>query len=167
MYSKNFTGIKDVDLTILQKLSDIDLLNICETNQYFRKLCTVDNFWFNRISIFFNLKYEEIKNLKAFLNFTDYRNLYIFLSKKTSDDIKYYVQEKYINNIIRRNLLENCPKWINRDELVFEIRRRFSQSMYNSERPDTEAIILINKITHIPVVIPGGFTRRLNPHLNI
>jgi hypothetical protein len=42
-----FTGMKDVDLLILSKLEDFDLINICNTNSYLRKLCNED-FWQKR-----------------------------------------------------------------------------------------------------------------------
>lgn len=42
------TGIKDVDLMILDKLSDRDLLNFCITNKSNKKLCDNQDFWRNR-----------------------------------------------------------------------------------------------------------------------
>lgn len=43
------TGVKDIDLKILQSLSDIDLCNICSTNKRLYKVCNEESFWINRL----------------------------------------------------------------------------------------------------------------------
>ncbi|GAG92810.1 unnamed protein product, partial [marine sediment metagenome] len=43
-----FTGDKDTDLIILNKLSDNDLVNVCSVNKYVNKLCQNESFWLNR-----------------------------------------------------------------------------------------------------------------------
>jgi hypothetical protein len=45
-----FSGIKDVDLKILSRLEDKDLLNVCmQKNKYVYHICNDENFWRNRI----------------------------------------------------------------------------------------------------------------------
>ena len=39
---------KDIDLLILEKLNDKDLLVICQVNKYMKDLCNDNNFWRNR-----------------------------------------------------------------------------------------------------------------------
>lgn len=46
------TGIKDIDLIILNKLSQEDLFNICQVNKSFSKLCNYEYFWKNKVYIF-------------------------------------------------------------------------------------------------------------------
>jgi hypothetical protein len=47
--SSIFTGNKDVDFVILQKIDDEDLTNICAVNSYVNDLCKNDIFWRNRL----------------------------------------------------------------------------------------------------------------------
>src|SRR5437016_4304514 len=43
------TGIKDVDLQILQNLEDTDFKKVCEKSDYIAKLCDEESFWLNRL----------------------------------------------------------------------------------------------------------------------
>lgn len=43
------TGNRDVDIMILNKLDDKDLVNACLTNKAADNVCNDDNFWFNRV----------------------------------------------------------------------------------------------------------------------
>ena len=47
------TGVKDLDIIILNKLEDQDLVSVCKTNKQANKLCDDQNFWLNRIMIKF------------------------------------------------------------------------------------------------------------------
>lgn len=47
------TGNKDLDLIILNKLDDKDLVNVCKTNTQANILCNDQTFWLNRIMIKF------------------------------------------------------------------------------------------------------------------
>ncbi len=48
--NKMFTGVKDTDRIILNKLNDKDLLSICSTNKSWRNFCNTDQtFWMNRV----------------------------------------------------------------------------------------------------------------------
>lgn len=40
-----FSGNKDADKYVLEKLGDRDLLNMCKTNKYFRNICNDETFW--------------------------------------------------------------------------------------------------------------------------
>ncbi len=44
-----FSGNKDVDLMILMKLEEKDLINFCQINKYAKKLCLNEDFWRNRL----------------------------------------------------------------------------------------------------------------------
>ena len=47
---QRFTGVKDVDYLIMEKLDDRDLLNFCLTDKYISELCNNDLFWKKRFS---------------------------------------------------------------------------------------------------------------------
>ena len=56
------TEIKDVDLLILSKLDDRDLLNFCMTSKYGKYLCKNEDFWRNRFMKKYSdkVKYRDI-----------------------------------------------------------------------------------------------------------
>jgi len=49
MTTKTLTGNKDVDLIILSKLEDKDLLSMCLTSKYADNLCKTDSIWIDRL----------------------------------------------------------------------------------------------------------------------
>src|SRR5665648_219289 len=44
-----FTGNKNTDYLVLERLEDKELVKICQTNQYLRNLCRDEGFWLRRI----------------------------------------------------------------------------------------------------------------------
>ena len=44
---KLFTGIKNIDLMILAKLDDKDLVSVCSTSKRADEICSDENFWLN------------------------------------------------------------------------------------------------------------------------
>ena len=50
------TGNRDVDITILNRLSDRDLVSACQTNKAYNAICNDQTFWANRI----RLRFPEI-----------------------------------------------------------------------------------------------------------
>jgi small GTP-binding protein len=53
--NKVFTGIKDLDIIILNNIDDKKLYKMMRTNKYFWNLTLNDNFWFHRIKKFYNI----------------------------------------------------------------------------------------------------------------
>lgn len=47
------SGIKDVDMIILNNLDDVDLVKTCQVNKKADQICNDQSFWFNRIRIKF------------------------------------------------------------------------------------------------------------------
>ena len=77
-----FSGNKDVDYEILYKLDDKELGRICQTDQYFRKLCANDTFWMNRTLRRFGRYLGSVETIKQYLKdykYTSWRKYYIFL----------------------------------------------------------------------------------------
>lgn len=78
------TGVKDIDLKILQTLSDIDLCNICSTNKRLYKICNEESFWLNRLLLKMSHpdnNIESINELRENKEIT-YKDLYIYLFGK-------------------------------------------------------------------------------------
>ena len=60
------TGNKDVDLIILSKLEDTELVNICQTNKAANELCNNQGFWYRRIQTKFpNVGIDILKQYKG------------------------------------------------------------------------------------------------------
>ena len=90
---------------------------------------------------------EHARNLKDFLGFSSINELYVYLKsldkKVFSYDrkryesqikkfntyvpiiLKYLIEQTFVDKIIADNLRDDIPKWINRDELIYELRRNF------------------------------------------
>ena len=50
---KLLTGIKNLDLMILAKLDDKDLVSVCNTSKRADEICGDENFWRKRIEVKF------------------------------------------------------------------------------------------------------------------
>jgi hypothetical protein len=72
-YNRNLTGVRDVDLLILQKLDDRSLFAFCQTDQYAKRLCQNENFWEKR----FLERYGPARKRKD----RTWRNFYLNISK--------------------------------------------------------------------------------------
>ena len=115
----NFPKVKDVNLEILQKMSDRELGRICSTDKYFRELCKNEDFWRNRTVSKFG-KYlgniDEINKFRTQYGFNTWRNYYI--------SIVDFLEKVYSSNVNQRNDREDLR--ILDDEISFaneEIRR--------------------------------------------
>lgn len=66
-YNLKLTGIKHLDVDILNKLSDVDFVAVCKINKYYRNLCNSPqndtDLWMNRVFTKFPYvpKHEHIK----------------------------------------------------------------------------------------------------------
>ena len=93
------TGLKNLDLLILNKLEDQDLVNVCKTNTKANKICYDQNFWLNRIMIKF--PYLGLDLLKKY--------------KRDRSWSQYYIEDLRAKNL-PKHLLANIDK--NRLDLV-------------------------------------------------
>lgn len=133
------TGIKDTDLKIIQELTDNELNKVCQVNKYVNPLCNEERFWLQRILIHFKmLNSQEVNKMKSFFGFS-YKELYIFLKtfpvKQNFIEVRKNVEmtreeiisilkeENVINQIIDTSIKDPLPKWVNRQELVYDLRR--------------------------------------------
>lgn len=84
-----FTGNKDVDRTILLRLDDYDLANICKTNTYFGLLCSEELLWKTKTLQRFGPSLGDIEQIEKYrtkYKYKTWRSYYIslidFLEKK-------------------------------------------------------------------------------------
>jgi len=139
-----FTGHKDTDFLVLMQLSDKDLSVVCKVNRYAKKLCDDDIFWRNRLfkneivakleKEFTDAEYPNnyfinlIGDIKKFLEFTSWKEFYIFLMNAKKDFInirecivRFDKKEKmfeYVKNI-------QYPDWINSDNFQKTLKREY------------------------------------------
>ena len=140
------TGAKDTDFLVLMELNDSELGKVCKANKYVNSLCNDPQFWANRIVKFFPLSGEDIKKLKEYLDIRNNKDLYLYLrSIRTiqrfkgkiydmSDIFKtvvlrYLVKQTVPEQIINAYLRDDLPKWFNRQEVIYEMRRRFPEAV--------------------------------------
>jgi len=75
---KTFTGIKDIDLKIIQQLSDKEIPIVCSVNKYVSKLCEDESFWLNRLLNKSEFSIDDLRNIKGNLTYKKvYRYLYL------------------------------------------------------------------------------------------
>lgn len=147
------SGHKDTDFIILNKLNDFELKKVCQVNKYVNSLCNEPQFWLNRIIANFPLTGEETRKIKDYLNFATIKELYVYLNsipktiiygklaerKQIGTEkyipiiLKYLVEQNFIDKIISDNLNKNLSKWFNKEELIYELRRKFPIAVLKEE----------------------------------
>ena len=66
------TGNRDIDMTILNKLEDVDLVNACQTNKVADEICNDQTFWMNRVLSRFNVPIEILREYKGNRSWSEY-----------------------------------------------------------------------------------------------
>ena len=80
------TGNKDVDRTILNKLSDEDLVNVCKSSKQANSLCNDQVFWMNRV--FQRYSYVPGDTLRKYKGDQSWSEYYISLRKINEISLK-------------------------------------------------------------------------------
>lgn len=132
------TGIKDVDMKIIDNLNDAELGKVCQVNKYVSKLCNDEIFWVNRIRRIYPVTSEELKLAKEYLLFSSYKELYIWLQKEFRTRVGDLRRFDINFNRFKDNLNYNTtfvkfleifsnkwtsPVWINKEEFLIYLRR--------------------------------------------
>ena len=124
----------------------------------------------------FKLTAEETNRMKKYLGFGTYKELYVYLSTfpikrryvqrdleiNREDVIYLFKNEKMIDEVIEKNLQAVLPRWMNREEFVYEIRRRFpevllSRKISNDKKFDIGMKHLFDRLNMVTIEIPGLF----------
>ena len=87
--SLGLTGVRDLDITILLELNDIDLFKVCQTNKYISLICENESLWRRKLSKRYN-KTEKPKE-------TTWKEYYISLKREEEKDIGYNLY--YLNDV--------------------------------------------------------------------
>ncbi len=91
------TGIKNLDIEILNQLEDKDLVKICQTNQEINNICNDQQFWWKRI--LFKFPYISLKVLNENIGDRTWSDYYIYdLRKINPSNATQYLQHGTINN---------------------------------------------------------------------
>lgn len=132
------TGIKDVDMKIIDNLNDIELGKVCRTNKYVKDLCDSEIFWINRILRIYPLTAFELKQVKEYLLFSNNKDLYIWLQKeylsRPADIARAKVNfEKLKKNLSYNDFFEKIlqkysdewkmPEWVKKEEFLIYLKR--------------------------------------------
>lgn len=146
----SLTGVRDVDIEILLRLEDSELPAVCSVNKYVNEICKSDAFWYRRLINRItkvrdeNLKRypklglievtgEKIRRMQKFYGFETLKELNNFLNELPPQslyvDYYYHIgRDKNIDTAYKMN--DEIPKWINQEELRYELRRQSSKALY-------------------------------------
>ena len=168
----SLTGVKDVDMEIILQLEDKELPRVCAVNRYVNEICQSDAFWYrrliNRITkvrddnlskyknlILIDITGARIREMQRFYGLKSLKDLNIFLNELPANAayIAYHGFSEIDDRIKETyNINENdLPKYINRDELRYEMRRELTKERY---RPRNNRVI--DYISYIVEIRPNG-----------
>ena len=168
----SLTGVKDVDMEIILQLEDRELPRVCAVNRYVNEICQSDAFWYrrliNRITkvrddnlskyknlILIDITGARIREMQRFYGLKSLKNLNIFLNELPANAayIAYHGFSEIDDRIKETyNINENdLPKYINRDELRYEMRRELTKERYC---PRNNRVI--DYISYIVEIRPNG-----------
>ena len=149
----SLTGVRDVDMEIILQLEDSDLPRVCAVNKYVNEICQSDAFWYrrliNRITkvrdinltnykelIIIDTNGERIREMQRFFGLKSLKELNIFLNELPPNAVYllYFAFPAFDKNIkvTYEQFNENeLPKYINREELRYEMRRQVAKAHYS------------------------------------
>jgi hypothetical protein len=136
-------GIKDVDLLILEKLNDKDLLSFCSVDKYANDLCKNEMFWKRRV-------FEKFGNIKKDVNRT-WRNLYLSIvyyknKYENTYEILSKLHEKGLSpesDIVDYFLSITTSKIY--DEIILKLRARERMYLKSLSSSEIESFIDVNQ----------------------
>lgn len=145
------TGDKNLDMEILMKLKDHELGPVCQANKYINTLCKTPIFWYNRMikkieeSYQKNLKLNKnfkksdingknLEDMKKYFGFESLQELNNFLNEFSINALYslYIMYYDIIDTLSDLYVFDDTkfPKYINKEELMFYIRREFAKNYY-------------------------------------
>ena len=167
----SITGQKELDIEILLNLSDYELIKVCEVNKYVNSICNSDAFWYKRVIkrienvrndnfkkektlVFAEITADRIRELMSFYGFNNLKefNKYLNTLPEKSLYLFYFDSITWLSGIFDESYRiekEKLPKYINYDELIYEIRRQYIRNYFTPDR-DIISSPIINLVN-----IPG------------
>lgn len=119
------TGNKNLDIDIINQLSDNDLVAVCQVNIYIRNLCNSNTLWMKRISKIYKLNPLQALEIYKYLVFDNWKEFYLWLNEHIYIPVFIPVLLKSLANKERiddlLNLIvttTNFPRWINQEEYL-------------------------------------------------
>lgn len=102
---QKFTGNKDVDMLIIDKVDDESLFSLCKTNKYLANICKDDNFWQKRYKKNFTEYHIKFKPNKMtwkryyMETFNNKNNIYnTYMGAAENNHHSYYFAESPVSN---------------------------------------------------------------------
>lgn len=176
----SLTGVRDVDMEIILQLEDRELPAVCAVNKYVNSICQSDAFWYRRLinriskarednlSKYKDLKIidingERIKNMRRFFGLKNLKELNSFLNElpQNAAYLAYYTFDKSVNRNFRHTYNFDqiqFPKYINREELIYEMRRQSAKSGYSATSDGS----IDNYVFHFDVIPRKEYLDREN-----
>lgn len=134
---KLFSGNKDADFEILQRLDDKDLSQFCLVNTYVNNLCRDENFWRNRVLLKWGFllgnSVDIVKNYKpAEIPWKDY---YVWVASAIdSDPFFTYLYADALGRTDVTNILEyEFPEYFSDINEIFEIDEELKQQLRSTK----------------------------------
>lgn len=142
------TGNKNVDIEIINQLSDEDLTKVCQVNSYIRNLCNDNTLWRRRISLIYKFPYVKILEMYKYLEFENWKEYYLWLTE--NHDVYHIPLKAYVDILLKSfkniNLIDvtvniisstaKFPKWVNKIEYLKELKRYILLNLYDEINPD-------------------------------
>lgn len=143
------TGDKNIDIEIINQLSDRDLSSVCQVNSYVRKLCNDNTLWRKRISLVYKIPPVKMLEIYKYLEFENWKEFYLWLTEGLDLSIDSYNNilslKEYVNILLKGfkniNLIDatldvvssvaKFPKWINKVEYIKELKRYILLNLYD------------------------------------
>ena len=92
-----FTGIRDLDIEILNRLEDKDLVSFCSTDKYAKSICESETFWSRRTIKKYG-KYLSLETLKKFKDNKTWAEYYVEIAKILNSVSPEYEAAKALEN---------------------------------------------------------------------
>lgn len=137
----SLTGHKDTDYKLLMDIDDRELGMVCQVNKKVNEICNDDAFWFARIieKLYLQDFVDNVSKLKDFLEFDNYKELYIYL-KTLGARLKYsmgYFSGGNYSEIEEKIAHAVYPDFINRSGFKKQIKRQIFKHMNDVDENDT------------------------------
>jgi hypothetical protein len=150
--NQRFTGQKDVDFIILQKIDDLELSNLCVINSYVNDLCKDETFWRNRLLSKYGFLLGDTKEIinKYKPEDISWKEYYIWLNSSLDGDqfFTYLFADALGRKDVTMILEYEFPQYFNEMDKIYMINDNLRDKI-NSKRLTPSVSLL--KSARIPM----------------